>query len=423
MPRSIYRSLLSWTKDNRDRSLMVIAVILLLASGIVLLIVDGKAYATETDGTLTRNRYGRGSKTEELEIGIQGDRDRIPIRLEVQEQQYGTEKIKKVFDRAISQMERRILGTNKSLDHIEEDMELIQEIPEEPIAVEWELDRYDVMNIYGELQHEALEEKGSIINMKAVLTYKADPQNQALYQCTAILYPKELKGAAKLAEKVRDAAEQTEEDTRTEKKLNLPDTMDDKVVSYYRKMNMRGAVLAVMAVLVAILLYAQEKQHEFKKDKEKRLQMLLDYPELANKFTLLLGAGLTVRNTWKKMVRDYEEHIEERGIRYAYEEMKITLNEMQSGVTEAESYERFGRRCKVQEYVKFGALLSQNLRKGTKGLVQLLRMDALQAFEERKARARRLGEEAGTKLLLPMFLMLTVVLVIVVVPAFLSMQM
>ena len=102
--------------------------------------------------------------------------------------------------------------------------------------------------------------------------------------------------------------------------------------------------------------------------------------------------------------------------------MKVTLNEMQSGVTEAESYERFGRRCKVQEYVKFGALLSQNLRKGTKGLVQLLRIDALQAFEERKTRARRLGEEAGTKLLLPMFLMLSVVLVIVVVPAFLSMQ-
>lgn len=66
--------------------------------------------------------------------------------------------------------------------------------------------------------------------------------------------------------------------------------------------------------------------------------------------------------------------------------------------------------------------MSQNLRKGTKGLVQLLRIDALQAFEERKTRARRLGEEAGTKLLLPMFLMLSVVLVIVVVPAFLSMQ-
>ena len=67
---------------------------------------------------------------------------------------------------------------------------------------------------------------------------------------------------------------------------------------------------------------------------------------------------------------------------------------------------------------EIGALLSQNLRKGTKGLNDMLRLEAIQSFEERKARARRLGEEAGTKLLLPMFLMLAEVLVIVVVPAF-----
>ena len=45
-----------------------------------------------------------------------------------------------------------------------------------------------------------------------------------------------------------------------------------------------------------------------------------------------------------------------------------------------------------------------------------------QIFEERKARAKRLGEEAGTKLLVPMFFMLAVVLVIVIVPAFMSVQ-
>ena len=59
--------------------------------------------------------------------------------------------------------------------------------------------------------------------------------------------------------------------------------------------------------------------------------------------------------------------------------------------------------------------MSQNLRKGTKGLSELLKLESIQAFEERKARAKRLGEEAGTKLLLPMFLMLVVVLIIVIV--------
>ena len=89
---------------------------------------------------------------------------------------------------------------------------------------------------------------------------------------------------------------------------------------------------------------------------------------------------------------------------------------------EAEGYENFGRRCDLQIYIRLGALLSQNLRKGTKGLSELLKLESIQAFEERKARAKRLGEEAGTKLLLPMFLMLVVVLIIVIVPAFLTMQ-
>ena len=95
---------------------------------------------------------------------------------------------------------------------------------------------------------------------------------------------------------------------------------------------------------------------------------------------------------------------------------------MDSKATEAVSYENFGRRCDVQVYVRFGALLSQNLRKGTKGLTQLLKLEAIQAFEERKALAKRLGEEAGTKLWLPMFLMLAIVLIIVIIPAFLSVQ-
>lgn len=150
--------------------------------------------------------------------------------------------------------------------------------------------------------------------------------------------------------------------------------------------------------------------------------MVLDYPEIVSKLTLLLGAGMTVRKAWRKIAEDYGDKNARGKARFAYEEMLYTSREMDSGVAEAESYEKFGRRCNVQEYLRLGALLSQNLRKGTKGLNDLLKLEALQAFEERKARAKRRGEEAGTKLLLPMFLMLAEVLIIVVVPAFLSIQ-
>ena len=73
-------------------------------------------------------------------------------------------------------------------------------------------------------------------------------------------------------------------------------------------------------------------------------------------------------------------------------------------------------------YMKFGAMLSQNLKKGNKGLAEMLSMESIQAFEERKSIAKKAGEEASTKLMLPMFAMLAVVLFMVIVPAFLSMQ-
>ena len=131
---------------------------------------------------------------------------------------------------------------------------------------------------------------------------------------------------------------------------------------------------------------------------------------------------MTIKNAWQKIIRDYEAWKHWNGTRFAYEEMTAAFREMQSGVAESDSYERFGRRCRIQSYLKLSALLSQNLRKGTHGLTELLRLEAVQAFGERKMQARRLGEKAGTKLLLPMFFMLAVVLIVIMFPAFLSMQ-
>lgn len=93
------------------------------------------------------------------------------------------------------------------------------------------------------------------------------------------------------------------------------------------------------------------------------------------------------------------------------------MREMQSGVAEAAAYERFGNRCRMGPYLKLGALLGQNLRKGTRNLAELLRAESREAFEERKALARRLGEECESRLLLPMIMMLLTILIIIMYPA------
>ena len=103
------------------------------------------------------------------------------------------------------------------------------------------------------------------------------------------------------------------------------------------------------------------------------------------------------------------------------EEMQITLNQMETGMPEVRAYAEFGRRCGNRSYVKFSSFLESSISTGGKNLRTLLESEVKEAFEIRTDIARRKGEEASAKLLLPTFVMLSVVMVMVMAPAFLTM--
>ena len=96
--------------------------------------------------------------------------------------------------------------------------------------------------------------------------------------------------------------------------------------------------------------------------------------------------------------------------------MVTASNRIAMGVSESDAYAAFGRACRTHAYIKLGNLMSQNVRKGGEYFMQMLREEVGEAFAQRRKR----GEEAGTKLLLPMIMMLGIVLIIIVVPAFMS---
>lgn len=130
---------------------------------------------------------------------------------------------------------------------------------------------------------------------------------------------------------------------------------------------------------------------------------------------------MTVRNVFRKIAGDYQKERQAGGeMHYVYEEMLLTCHELDSGISESAAYEHFGRRCRMIQYMKFSNLLVQNLRKGSNGILEALRQEAKNAFEDRRNTARKLGEEAGTKLLLPMMLMLGIVMVLIIIPAYFS---
>ena len=91
---------------------------------------------------------------------------------------------------------------------------------------------------------------------------------------------------------------------------------------------------------------------------------------------------------------------------------------MQAGQSEPIVYDHFGKRTGVREYVKLSTLLCQNLKKGSSALMNRLEEEARASMESRIQNGKKLGEEAETKLLIPMVMMLAVTMLMIMVPAF-----
>lgn len=171
-----------------------------------------------------------------------------------------------------------------------------------------------------------------------------------------------------------------------------------------------AAVLATMAIpfLLDYKLY--------EKIEEKRLSIQMDFPEFINKLLLLVNAGMTISRAWEKIV------LENKKKTPLYKELDITMAEINGGKPEAVAYEEFARRCKIKEVIKCVSIIVLNLKKGGSQVVPALREQADDCWELRKAAARQQGEKASSKLMLPMAIMLIGIIMIVVLPAVLSLS-
>lgn len=139
---------------------------------------------------------------------------------------------------------------------------------------------------------------------------------------------------------------------------------------------------------------------------QKRREVLrMGYSDLVHKIMLYLVAGMSMRSAFFQMAEGNDL------VGYA-------CREMQAGQSEQTAYEHFGKRAGVREYVKLSTLLCQNLKKGTNTLLERLEEEAAISAEGRIQSGRRLGEEAGTKLLIPMVMQLAMTMLMIMVPAF-----
>lgn len=408
------------TKKSVLRKVSILFIIILTIAS---LLEIGNLFSDHTVKKIQRNDYEEGTKTGTYKVGIGKDAEEI-LDIPISARTYTELELQKLYTNAVEELKVQFLGENDSPGHITEKLNLMERIDGYPFQIRWELSRYDVVDSMGNIHQDILEKvdaghEGVQVNLTAVLQYET--KSFSFFQEITVYAGKE--SAVSDREKLQKVLAELDDQNREDAYVELPETLDGKNLVWKKAEKTKTIPLLMLGSALSMFLLYSERQKELDEQKKREKQMLFDYPEIVSQFTVLIGAGMSTKNAWKKIVEDYGKQKARTGrVRWAYEEMIVSLQEMQSGIPEIESYIHFTERTNVMPYRKLGALLVQNLRKGTKGMWAMLEVEASQSLEERKNQVKKLSEEAGTKMLLPMLMMLIVVLMIVMVPAFVSIQ-
>ena len=363
--------------------------------------------------SLVRPENGAGDRKEKLEVWI--GEEPYSMEVTVRERPKTEAEIERELQEAENGLELLFLGENQDMEHITEKVNMPTGYPETDIAIQWYLNSWEFISVDGTVKNEGLTSPETVEVMALMTLEDRSVQWNRTVRVCPLLSPDAGEIVKILSWKMEEAQK---DDAET---LYLPDqTADKDLIWYPEKDHTWLLLLGLTACAVCAMIIGQQKEEERARElREKRMR--LAYPDIVSRLGLYMGAGISSRKAWERIVHSYRNRTD-KSVNEAYEEMCTTLYEMQNGVPESTAYEKFGARCRLPSYLKLGTLLSQNLRKGTRNLSGLLEEESREAFEDRKAYAKKLGEECESKLLFPMLLMLVTILVMVMYPAITSFQ-
>lgn len=368
-------------------------------------------------GRLARNPAGEGDYEQRIVAWL--GKESAELVLTVPEQRLTVVGEQQYLTAAREELTGEFPGENESVDDICRPVVMRSSYQEGLVEAEWRF-ADEVIDQQGNIVMQMVPEQGILTEASVTLTCGG---SQSIYRFPLCVYPPQMSRREQLAEALKQIMKQEGERQGTPY-VTLPNKILDMPVTFSVPKDFMPEKIVLFGVVVAFLLPAAEQSRQREKKKKRERELLLEYPDMVSKLALLLGAGMSLSGAWERIVSSYVKGKTKgrKEILPVYEEMYLTMHEMQSGAGERRAYQHFGERCDLQRYRRLGNILVQNTKKGNHRLMELLLQEAEAAFDERRSLAKKYGEEAGTKMLFPMIVLLLVMMVILLVPALLSLQ-
>lgn len=405
---------------KRNLKTAIICVIFLLLAFIMDKTSDGIS-----DNTLTRNDAGQGDESVELLLNADGLEKDYSYELDLKEVIPSKQQADELFEQAKAQIDESFCEEGQTMEHVTGHVNMKDSYASGTVEAEWTLSDYEIVDVEGNVLQEAFsdndESEGRLVNASVVLTCAEYKQ---MYDFSFAVFADELDKSARLVKDI-DTHIQEEMNQSGTAELVLPDEVDGVKLEWSQKKSNLVAQIALLEVVVIVLLFLSKKEKQKNELKERNMMMQLEYPEIVSKMAVLMGAGMTVEQAWNRITARYiDKRQKEKAQKLpAYEEMLITEREISDGEIGRKAYAGFAERVNIECYQRFIRIILQSIHKGNKGVCEMLEKESDDAFNERRLLAMKLGEEAGTKMLVPMMLMMTIVIAIVIAPAIINFKM
>lgn len=395
-------------KQISEKKKMIIAFVLLLGVAIAMDISEGGIQ----NGVIDRTEIGGKEKEYQLQLDIEDV---------LQDYEYTLT----VPSTAPTQEEAQA-HLASAMQQIELDFELItDEVPMQKsyldgaVEAKWSFQPFGIIDATGKVNSSRLEED-TVVQAEVELSCGAYTQT---YAFSFLLSKPQLTKEQEWLQKVEKVLEeQLGQEGNTA--LKLPTDIEGKTLVWSEKREYITPQILLLEVLAAVLLGVLKKRMQ-KEEERKRLQeMELDYPDIVSQLSLLLGAGMTTRQAWSRIATQYNFKRKNALVpkRPVYEAILRMNGRFTEGVSERMAYEQFRTEIPAPCYHKLMRILLGNLEKGSQGICMRLEEESQAAFEQRILQAKKRGEEASTKMLGPLIVMMLLVMGIVMFPALISFQ-
>lgn len=364
-----------------------------------------------------RNAFGQGEK--KVSVVLQMDEQEKQYTLTLAEKKLSRKEEEALKSKFFYRLEKEIAGENISLQEVNKNLCLENTIPDWPFYITYVPQDTEYIHLDGSLG-EKIREIGQEESVSTRITVTAE-YNSYLWKkdiVIRLIKPEKQKKRSPFARAIL-TLQKIEEKTRADEEVTLP--KQAKGVSIKKTNSFSVVKLFLFGNLCLALLLIRNRNQLREKENLQKKETLKDLPLVVHLLTLYMGAGLSFPSAVHRISLDYISRADGKK-KYVFEEILRMDAVMKLGEGQQAACMQWGKRFKEPAYQKLSLTLLQVMEKGTREGRTLMNQMEREAFRHRLDQAKTEGEEASTKLLFPMILLLCMVMILIMFPAIVRFQ-